>query len=77
MDDWPTFSGLVGYQSCKVVREKIDGLESTCSLMKRRGNDMAIMTVFNSEGQILCSLAGKEAGQEHTYEVCNRLVRKG
>lgn len=44
--------------------------------MKRRGDDVAIMNVFNSEGQILCSLAGKEAGQEHTYEVCKRLVRK-
>lgn len=30
---------------------------------------MAIITVFNSDGQILCSLAGKQAGQEHTYEV--------
>lgn len=47
------------------------------SLVKRRGDDVAIMTVFNSEGQILCSLAGKEAGQEHAYEVCKRLARKG
>lgn len=53
--------------------ESIKRLIQLCSnsLVKKRQNEIVVLTVFNSNGDIVCSQFGAQDGQqERTYIVC-------